>query len=70
MSLKVPKEKYLSSRPSDESPGFGLVGLHPSWKFFMVPMGAGRNCLKGSSGKEVSTQPHVRFYPELVFPYE
>ena len=53
VSLKDPNEKYLSCRPSDGSLGFDLVDLDPSCKFFMVPMGAGRTCLKGPNGKFV-----------------
>ena len=51
VSLKDPNKKYLSCRPSDGSLGFDLVDLDPSAKFFMVPGGAGRTCLKGPNGK-------------------
>ena len=53
VSLRDPNKKYLSCRPSDGSLGFDLVDLDPSCKFFMVPMGAGRTCLKGPNGKFV-----------------
>ncbi|EMR72585.1 hypothetical protein UCREL1_359 [Eutypa lata UCREL1] len=53
VSLKDPNQKYLSCRPRDGSLGFDLVDLDPSCKFFMVPMGAGRTCLKGPNGKFV-----------------
>lgn len=52
VSLKDPNENYLSW-PSDGSLRFDLVDLDPSCKLFMVPMGAGRTCLKGPNGKFV-----------------
>ncbi|KAI1456572.1 hypothetical protein F4805DRAFT_467936 [Annulohypoxylon moriforme] len=53
VSLKDPNKYYLSCRSSDGSLVFDRVDLDPSCKFFMVPMGAGRTCLKGPNGKFV-----------------
>ncbi|BCR94929.1 fascin domain-containing protein [Aspergillus luchuensis] len=50
VSLKDPNENYLSCK-SNGNLRFDLVDLDPSCIFFMVPMGAGRTCLKGPNGK-------------------
>ena len=53
VSLKDPTGRYLSCKPSDASLAFTLFDLDPSCKFFVVPWGAGRTCLKGPNGKFV-----------------
>ncbi|RSL84449.1 hypothetical protein CEP52_016437 [Fusarium oligoseptatum] len=53
VSLKSPCGKYLSCRSSDDTLEFDQPDLDPSCKFFMVPLGAGRTCLKGPNGKFV-----------------
>jgi len=50
LSIKNPNGKYLSCR-LDGSLQFDLIDLDPSCKFYMVPWGAGRTCLKGPNGK-------------------
>ena len=52
VSLKDPTGRYLSCKP-DGTLAFTLWDLDPSCKFFMVPWGAGRTCLKGPNGKFV-----------------
>ncbi|KAJ4469546.1 hypothetical protein J3R30DRAFT_3713747 [Lentinula aciculospora] len=51
VSIKDPNGKFLSCRPKDGTLGFDLIDLDPSCKFYMVPWGAGRTCLKGPNGK-------------------
>ncbi|KAI1463618.1 uncharacterized protein F4812DRAFT_468514 [Daldinia caldariorum] len=53
VSLRDPNKNYLSCKASDGSLRFDLVDLDPSCKFFMVPMGRGRTCLKGPNGRFV-----------------
>ncbi|KAJ3904486.1 hypothetical protein F5879DRAFT_67961 [Lentinula edodes] len=66
VSIKGPNNKYLSCRPNDGSLGFDLIDLDPSCKFFMVPWGAGRTCLKGPNGRFVDLHG-IRFRCDGIY---